>query len=241
VALVASQRHSAADLDAWRTTERRALVQAELNAFSRHVRSATDALRSFVTLGRCYAGTSWGKDSVALAHLVATQAPHVPLIWIRVTPLENPDCALVRDEFLRRFPGTRYDEIATRGDSTIGTGRLKIGFREASRRHGSRYISGVRGEESGGRARRMRAWGESSPNTCAPLGWWSGWEVFAYLMSNGLPVHPAYACTMDGLLDPTRIRVASLGGSRGEGMGRREWEERYYRDELRTIDLALRK
>lgn len=81
----------------------------------------------------------------------------------------------------------------------------------------------------------MRRWGESSLNTCAPLGWWSGWDVFAYLVTRGLPIHPAYACTMDGLLEPIRIRVASLGGRRGDGMGRAEWERRYYRRELARL------
>ena len=78
-------------------------------------------------------------------------------------------------------------------------------------------------------------WGESSPNTCAPIGWWTARDVFAYLHLHGLPVHPAYAMTRGGLWPRDRIRVASLGGQRGRGAGREEWERLYYGDELRRI------
>jgi hypothetical protein len=32
-----------------------------------------------------------------------------------------------------------------------------------------------------------------------------------------------------------RIRVSSLLGERGNGIGRKEWEEEYYSDEIRRI------
>lgn len=58
----------------------------------------------------------------------------------------------------------------------------------------------------------------------------------ACLCSRGLPIHPAYGYLMDGILDPRRVRVASLGGERGTGWGRREWERRYYGEELAAIE-----
>lgn len=238
--LINSPRHGVEDLRRWTITQQQAETHAELRSFSKHVQRARDALLSFAGNGPCYAGTSWGKDSVVLAHLVATLTPSVPLVWVKIEPIANPDCELVRDAFLKLFPSTRYDEIASQCSRDAGgwhaTGTLEHGYAEAVRRFGPRHLSGVRGEESGQRMRRMRTWGESSPGTCAPLGWWSAWDVYAYLVSKRLPIHPAYACTMGGLLDPIRLRVASLGGKRGQGHGRQEWEQRYYGAELAALD-----
>lgn len=238
--LIQSARHSALDLERWQLTEEQARVHAQLRIFERHVQRAQAALLSFTGSDRCYAGVSWGKDSVVLAHLIATLVPRVPLVWVRVDPDYNPDCPLVRDVFLRAHPGVAYDEIIVQRSGIYRAhGTLEAGMRIAAERYGARYISGVRSEESSDRRRRMRSWGEASANTCAPLGWWSAWDVFAYLTTRGLPVHPAYACTMDGLLDPTKIRVSPLGGARGQrtgdGMGRAEWEQRYYGRELTRL------
>jgi phosphoadenosine phosphosulfate reductase len=127
-------------------------------------------------------------------------------------------------------------------------GTLEQGFTEAAKRFGVRHISGIRGDESADRARRMAHWGESSKNTCAPIGKFDGTDVFTYLLSNRLPIHPAYAFTMNGILDPQRIRVAAIGcretdierGRRGDGHGRHEWEQRYYSDHIRAVMRAKR-
>jgi len=197
---------------------------------------------SFTGAGRGYAGVSWGKDSVVIAGLIARMVPRWPLVWIRVEPIVNPDCLLVRDAFLAAHPAVRYEEIVewcTR-DATgwHATGTLERGFRTAALRYGARYLSGIRAEESGIRKLRVAKYGLLAANTCAPLGWWTGDDVWAYTLAHGLPVHPAYACTLDGSLDPSRIRVASLGGKRGTGRGREEWERRYYADELRALDAV---
>lgn len=195
----------------------------------------------------CYCGVSWGKDSLVVAHLCARLAeqggPVIPLVWVRVEPLANPDCALVRDAFLVRFEGYPYAEIETQcahnGIGWVPKGTLERGFAEARDRFGARHVSGIRGEESGGRARRMRTHGETSSNTCAPIGWWTGPEVFAYLHYHDLPVHPAYAMSFGGALDRTRLRVSSLGMHRGSGHGKIEWERAYYRAESARIGRVL--
>ena len=63
-------------------------------------------------------------------------------------------------------------------------------------------------------------WGLS----CQPNGHWSARDVFAYLNAHDLPVHPAYAMTFGGALDRGRLRVGTIGGSRGTEFGRAEWE-----------------
>lgn len=238
--LIASSRHTEEDLSAWRLFADGAMAHSQTKRFRERVRRASEALTSFVGSGRCYAGVSWGKDSTALAHLVATTAPDVPLVWVRVEPDFNPDCLLVRNAFRATHSRFTYDEIVVaRSGEYRAHGTLDAGMRVAARRYGARYLSGVRGEESGVRLRRMQTWSESSPNACAPIGWWNSLDVFAYLVSRYLPIHPAYACTMGWLLRHGDIRVSPLGGARGsrpgDGWGRAEWEERYYGEELRAL------
>lgn len=241
--LIASERHSPDDLRAWERVEYSARTHAQTKRFREHVRRAADALMRFSPsrLSTGYAGVSWGKDSVVLADLICRHAPHVPLVWVRVEPVRNPDCLLVRDAFLRAHQSAHYEEIEIQCEREPEKnwwhvrGTLERGFALAERRFGARHISGIRAEESGTRTMRMRRHGETSANTCAPIGWWSAWDVWAYLTTRYLPVHPAYACAYDGLLDHGRIRVASLGGQIGTGHGRAEWERRYYSTELLVL------
>lgn len=239
--LIASPRHSTEDLKRWSYWTSVWEQHAQLRTFAKHIDRSEAALLSFTGAHPCYCGVSWGKDSVVVAELVQRLVPRVPLVWVRVDPDHNPDCLLVRDEFLRRYPSCRYDEIPVRraAGAYRAHGTLEQGTRLAAQRYGARYVSGVRAEESGARKHRMTAHGESTASTCAPIGWWSGDDVFAYLLQRGLPIHPAYACLLDGHLDPRRVRVSPLGGDRGQrtgdGFGRSEWEERYYRDEVAAL------
>jgi phosphoadenosine phosphosulfate reductase len=235
--LINSPRHSNEDISAWQRFAEHAGVHAQLRIHHKHVQRARDALLSFAGAGSCYAAVSWGKDSVVVAHLTVTLAPQIPLVWVRVAEDYNPDCPLVRDAFLRMHPGALYDEIEWNIGRVNGPGYLS---EAAGPAHGERYVSGVRADESASRRRRVARWGEATARTCAPLARWSGNDVFGYLIANGLPIHPAYACTMGGLLDPTRIRVSALGGEPGsrcgDGMGRHEWERRYYGRELAALN-----
>jgi phosphoadenosine phosphosulfate reductase len=234
--LIRSHRHTADDLDRWSLLDDRCSVHVCMKSFRNAVQRAHTELMAFTGAGACYCGTSWGKDSVVVAHMVATMVPRIPLVWVRVEPRFNPDCLLVRDEFLCKFPAAKYEEIVVQcvKDDTgwHARGTLEEGFAQAAKRYGPKYISGIRGDESSTRARRMKHYGERTINTCAPIGRFSGMDVFAYLHNRGLPVHPAYACTMGGAFEHERIRVATLGGKRGDGMGRAAWEWEYYRDEL---------
>lgn len=242
--LIRVPAHSDLDLEAWEARERADAVHAQLSTFRRKCARALADLLAFSEQGRCYVGTSWGKDSTVLAHLAAdlarTHGVVLPLVWVRIEPVTNPHCVLVRDAFLERHRSfVDYDEVlltcARDENGWLATGRLEAGFEVVRKCYGKRHISGVRGQESGERSKRMQAFGVATKNTCAPIGWWSADDVFAYLRVHDLPVHPAYAMTLDGALDRARIRVASIGGERGTGHGRREWEQRYYRDVLQRV------
>jgi len=236
--LLASSRHTAADLRRWVELERQDATVARSTKMAALEHGALVALRDFARAGPCYASVSWGKDSVVLAHLawrLRADGLSIPLAWFPAGSLENPDNVRVRDAFLEMHPGVEYREVDA-GPATPERARgggdghdgAQEEFEAAAKKLGWRYASGVRGEESTARALRMRRYGLATERTCAPLGWWRSEHVFAYLFAHGLPVHPAYACLMDGQLDRGEVRVATIGGRRGVGRGRREWERRYY-------------
>lgn len=246
--LIRSERHTERDLAAWAIAERCDELHAEMARFRKAVQRASDALLAFA--GRTpefYVGVSWGKDSTALADMAQRLCPRAPLVYVRCAPLDNPDCALVRDAFLSRWPDARYEEI----DSQCAPGELAIdaaGFVQQLghsgpwgrglamlQRRARAHVTGIRAEESKGRRVRCRVWGESSPLACAPLAWWTAKDVYAYLYSRHLPVHPAYACTMDGAFDRERLRVDMIGCEIGQHQGRAAWERRYYPDAMRRI------
>lgn len=243
--LIPSHRHTARDLEAWSIAERTDAVVAQSRRMAAYEAKALVDLRSFEPRVDCYVGTSWGKESVVVAHLAWRIDPAIRLVWFPAGRIENPDCHLVRDAFLARWP-MAYSEIdagptgAT--DDIYGHDGAQAEFEAASRGVAGRYVSGVRAEESAARKRRMQTYGASTERTCAPLGWWPIDVVYAYLCKYELPVHPAYACTMGGLLERWRIRVATIGGRRGRGHGRAEWERRYYGAELhaRGVDGSPR-
>jgi phosphoadenosine phosphosulfate reductase len=234
-------------MDRWALVSREALLVATSAKHLRRVDEARRAIDAHLAASpevSGYHGVSWGKDSVVVAHLL--RDIEIPLAWVRIKPLENPDNETVRDAYFGLFPQqvARYEEEVVwcrRGAETWhATGTLERGFAAISERHGDRHISGVRGQESSVRKLTVMRNGTVSATTCRPLAHWTGMDVFAYLLKNELPIHPAYGYTMDGMLDPTRLRVDTLGCRYGDGMGRREWEWRYYGETLKAAERALR-
>lgn len=239
--LIESPRHTQADLEAWHTTAR---YDTRLwPTITARATRAAQVIRDFAQGGDCYAGCSWGKDSLVVAHLIATHHPTIPIVWVRVKKWENPDCELVRDAFLTQYPHITYDEITVDSAAprrweadTQGAARTSTdGFTIAKQHHGQRHISGVRAQESTTRRLTIARNGEASTNTCRPLAHWTGQDVFTYLAHHDLPIHPAYAMTYGGALNRDRVRVGTLGGERGTGVGRAEWEETYYPDVVRPL------
>lgn len=250
--LIQSPKHTTEDLRHWSEHEDGDFAHATLPTFKRKIEQAKQVIREF-TSEPCYVGVSWGKDSVVLAHLAwsvfrdcnNSESLHPPpLAWIRVEPIKNPDCELVRDLFLRQFP-CEYHEITRwcqrRGGDWRASGTLESGAAECAERFGGRRVLGIRSDESTERRLTCLRNGESSANSCRPLAWWSAADVMAYLAVEGLPVHPAYGMLGGGRYEREWLRVASLGGRRGDGMGRREWELEYYGDELRRLERDSRR
>ena len=243
--LIRVSRHTPADLVLWAELEEADMIHGRSPQMVRKEEKAIDVICEFVAHKPCYAGVSWGKDSTVLAHLVwrsmARLKYAIPLVWVRVEPIANPDCDHVKNAFLERFY-CDYHEVVEHCTRDIfgewhASGTLERGFARAADIAGmARHLSGVRGEESGDRTRRMRKWGTTTIRTCAPIGWWTAGDIYGYLASYDLPVHPAYAMSGSGRFPRERLRVASLGGRRGDGMGRAEWEREYYGETLRRLE-----
>lgn len=242
--LIQCHRHTTADLALWRSLESADCLRARRRDFTRQVERALAAMEAFINAGPCYLGVSWGKDSVVVAHLLWQLGRPALAAYVKPAPTANPYSDEVRTAFLSRFYlpyveipvriAADEEEVKALGDA------YERGFRRAERLCGSvRYISGVRAEESRAREMRQLRWGESSPNTCAPITRWTTADVFAYLAHYDLPVHPNYAMTGGGRYERNRLRVGSLGGWRGRNMGRAEWETEYYGDLLREWDRRI--
>lgn len=231
--LITTDRHTDRDLAHWRMCEREDELHARRlsRRLDERVERALAVMRAFIEAGDGYLGISWGKDSVVCAwllHRLEREGVMYPACWVRVRHWENPDCELVRDAFLERWPLSRYEEIVVDVGPDRRGGTSALGFAEAARRHGDRHISGVRAEESAIRRASIGHLGLTTKRTCRPIGTWSTREVFALCHREGLPLHPAYGYTMGGVYDRLRLRTASLGGERGSGHGRGEWERVYY-------------
>jgi phosphoadenosine phosphosulfate reductase len=178
---------------------------------------------------------SWGKDSVAVAHLALTSAvaDRVRLLWVRQAWFENPDCEPVRDVFLAGHPGARYEErMVTSPHPRRWDDDADGRYRDPRpRARGSVWpvdrVTGIRAAESDARAMSANVHGHSTDRTCRPVIDWSTQDVFSFLEAEGLPVHPAYAMTT--LLGRARdgIRVHGLGGLPGL-RDRGPWEDTYY-------------
>lgn len=236
--LIESHRHTQADLDLWKEYE--ASDATHGMTLDSKIETSLLTIRRFAE-ERCYAGVSWGKDSTVLAHLIAISGCQIPTVWFRVEPIKSPECCEVRDVFLGTWD-LNYFEIERwcvhDTDGWHASGTLESAAAEAVRTFGPRRILGIRADESGARRLTCLVNGVSSVNSCRPLAWWTAQDVMGYLARFDLPVHPAYAMLGGGRYDRWQLRVASLGGRRGDGIGRAEWEKEYYGDVLRRLETG---
>ena len=241
--LIASPRHTPQDLQAWRDLER---YDVALGASERMDALEADAVATIrdwlTTANNPYASMSWGKDSVCVAHLAHLADPTVPLRAVRVADWEPPETDWTRDAYLDTHPGTQYEEAIYNG--TVPQ-RGEPGFEEVHsdpnrkptnimRALRGDYISGVRAEESRMRAQSLLWHGVATGHTCRPIIKWRATDVFAYLHSRRLPVHPVYAMSYGGAMDRRWLRVYILGSTKPT-LSKRDsasWEDRYYGDVL---------
>lgn len=201
----------------------------------RKVQQATTAIERFLDQGDATVSVSWGKDSVAVAHLATLIKPDIAMQWVAVDGLEPPDSYRVRDDFLRTHPHVQYQETTVELPIMRGEPRFPGPDVDILGAHNpGRTITGVRAAESKQRALSAAVHGISTARTCRPILNWSTIEVFGYLRDNSLPIHVSYQASMGGTLTLDDIRVHTLAtatlhsSSYWERITR--WEDHYYGD-----------
>lgn len=236
--LIPSPRHTQADLREWARLERydRELAQSPRirDRLDRLTKESRQIIEDFLNQGPAHVGVSWGRDSVVTAHLARPYG--LPLVYItnkdRPDRLANPDCPLVCDAYLDRWPAD-YQEIAAPGIHP---------FRHVEN-HADEYgipprrVTGIRADESKMRNLSRAAHGPNTVMSCRPIIGWRSDDIWAYTALHGLPIHPAYAMSFGGMTPRDRLRVHSLGStSRGVDYGRLEWENHYYPEVMTVRD-----
>lgn len=252
--LVDSPRLTAADRATWARLETYdAALGGDSYLMPRLEARAAAAVAEFAAAGDdWYVSTSWGKDSVAAAHIALKVVPDARVVWVRSRHFETPECDLIRDAFLALHPQARYEEVEVelrnpkRGEPGFDTRHLDPAadhqdiLKETLT---GRYVSGLRAEESRMRRISIGHRGLVTPGTCRPIGHWDAVHVFAYAHRERLPVHPVYAMTMGGHYDRRWLRVHPLcqalpGESAVHGKDVAHWEDTYYPDVIAAARAA---
>ena len=239
--LITSNKHTKEDLILWKEYEEIDLLNIE--KIKHKEEKAIECVYNFVKNNDCYIGISWGKDSITVADLALRNNIKIELVHLYCIPSHNKECDKVRDYFLNTYSNVNYKEIIVNYGNVYSLnlpGNIQDKYTDRSwyktfKKLNKKHISGVRQEESSLRKIRMRRWGLTTDNTCAPIGYWKNENVFAYLKKYNLPVHPNYAMLGNGRYKRKNIRVAEIGDIKGRNMGRNEWEQEYYSDELNRM------
>lgn len=225
--LINSDRITVEDLELWNEYEE---LDFKYKIPIQKIEKAKELILDF-SKEKCWCSCSMGKDSVVTAHLVSLVNKDIPIIFIK-TKRTTPYCNEVL-KVLEKIIKQKIIVIAEgKNDKWLHWG---YGIKIADKLYSARSIRGVRADESSQRELSRKVHGDKTKNSCRPILYWSSCDIFAYLTQNELPVHPNYAMLGGGRWERDRIRVGSVGGRKGRGMGRLLWEREYYGDILNKL------
>ena len=245
--LIITSRHKKEDLALWKEYEEVDAINAGSEKLSKKEKEAIGSIQDFIKNKSAYVGVSWGKDSVVVADLCLRNNIKLPIVHLYGIPSREKERDMVRDIFLHIYPYAEYHEIICDYGSIYAKNLVpheqdretdKIWnktWKKVNKDIIDRHISGVRGKESVVRKMRMGRFGISTEHTCAPIGYWTHDDVFAYLKKYDLPIHPNYAMLGNGRWKRKHLRVAAIGDFSGSELGRTEWEREYYPDILARL------
>lgn len=208
----------------WQSWEHTWQIHARSSSYRSRVKRAFEIIEEAERrVGKLFCGLSGGKDSLAmLAMLRAAQAQHVVAVHCS-TPLNTPGMAEAAEaaadalgfdyeeiepdlggatdiwRFLRELPrdksilGTELGNMLRRATAS---GNMLVAYLYGSEFRGA--YSGMRADESQGRAMNRRVRGPLYQNTrdgtwmCCPIVDWTGRDVWACITANGLQAPPHY-------------------------------------------------
>lgn len=238
-------------------------VYARTAAFARKVdRARAEVERVAREHDRWLVSSSWGKDSCALAglvHEVVGPGFHVSHLQ---SPYELPGYERVTEWFAARCVihtlstrRTLADYISWLQEHGLGIDRESKQKVNRARKadelstfaeeHGfTLQALGMRADESMVRRRLFRSRGLTYQRATGgwisnPIGWWSTSDVWAYLVSRGIPWHPLYDCETHGV---TRARIRNAGWLTVAGDQtdwRIPWLRQHYPEQYRLLLAAF--
>lgn len=205
----------------WRRWKRQCLTWAKSATHQQRVQKAVDAIfRMHHARPDAYVAWSAGKDSTALAHLALVACgidAHAMAIkddldfpgerryietlsnqWGVDVDVLEPDFSL--QGYLAEHADELHADEDLHGRAAGFADRAFYGviddYRQAHDTPGV-YL-GLRAEESDGRAGNASRGSiytkKSGETVCQPIRWWEARDVYAYLFSRDIPLHPVYRC-----------------------------------------------
>lgn len=211
------------------------LLHAQMPGFRRKVKQSIEIIQEFLRISRNpYIAWSTGKDSTCCVGLVR-QVANVPAVHLD-NGVELPGTAETREKmdnvihhiaevpFLDLMEQYGFEARELRKENFVRAFEQKYDF--------DGVILGLRAEES--RARILNA--KNGPiykkkdgiYVCCPILYWSVRDVFAYLLSNELPIHPHYLLDSAQPLEERRVGGFISSRNRGAEMGRFVWLRQQY-------------
>lgn len=213
------------DREAWSELLEQAAAHARTQGFKRRVELAKHLCdRALNEHPNAAIGSSFGKDSCAMTHLVCVELGHRLPVYCHRDDLDFPEAREFSERFTARWDlDTRFltapfsvrqwlNEHAHELESGAdlhgrATAMAKGAFYDVIDAAMAQYdcvFIGMRADES--RARRMNravrtdlyrkkhSRRHDGQWTCTPLGGWHGIDVYAYAVSRGLELMPLYQC-----------------------------------------------
>ncbi|MEN6492612.1 MAG: phosphoadenosine phosphosulfate reductase family protein [Rectinema sp.] len=230
--------------------------------FGRRVGSSVRMIETALASGRrFYVSWSGGKDSTAMLHLIRSVSPSIPVMHIR-SGYEMPDGAEYMKKIVEDW-GLNFTEIDAPCDymdlcrefglpHTRSWETQQEIVRQIKKQPGRRWALdhaydgmfwGLRAEESKARCaictrHRSGIIDSSGIERIAPIGDWSARDVWAYILSEGIPPNPIYLHEGCG---QTRMTIRNAGwlSTDGAERGRLEWLRRFYPEQYRKVREML--
>lgn len=220
------------------------LLYSGLPRFKKNVEKSKNIIKEFLSIcPESYLAWSTGKDSTCVRHLLSIINPNIPSIHFDLG-VEYPSTY----EYKKLFPDTItfkpeigiIDKLQKYGFDTkeAATHCKKPAFINEFKNELLKYkgfFMGLRYDESRARSylrKRGSIYQKKDGNwICNPISFWKFHDVFAYLYSNEIPIHPHY--TMKNSSQPVKERRVSgflAGRNRAANFGRFFWFSRQYPD-----------
>lgn len=231
-------------------------LHAKLPVHKRRLQRTCEIIKAALgEIAKPYAAISFGKDSMVMAHLLIQHMPDIPMVWSdrgeeaelpetyayinEVKKKYNLNLEIVKPEIsqfeiYRRYGLPDVDEGVTRAIVTqINIIRVFAKYTKENGNDG--YFQGLRADESQGREKMARSYGplflrkKDNMIVCNPLLWWTGRDIWAYIVANEIPYHPEY--DNDRFKNRELVRLSNWSGLYMARKGRVA-ELKYYHPEL---------